>query len=94
MVEIDTNLGAATKCALLSMESTVRSNISVGPPIDVLVGERDKHEVAGRMVIEEGDEYFESIRSAWATGLNDVFSGIPAPDWKTPTESGLVAVKL
>ena len=92
VVDFDTNLGAATKCALLSMESTMRSNISVGPPIDVLIGERDQHEIAGRMVIDEGDGYFEGIRIAWAAGLRDVFSEIPDPEWKSPKDSGLIAV--
>ena len=82
VVDFETKLGAAAKCALISMESTMRSNISVGPPIDVLVCERDKHKVATHVVIDEGDAYFEEIRLAWASGLRDVFAAIPDPVWQ------------
>lgn len=94
VVDYRTELGAATKCAMISMESTMRSNISVGPPIDVLVCERDELAVAGHMVIDEGDDYFESIRNAWATGLRDVFASIPDPEWKSASDANVVKVKL
>ena len=46
------------------------------------------------MAIDEGDEYFEELRRAWAAGLRDVFSRIPEPNWKAPTAAESVKVNL
>ena len=56
-----TNLADATKCVLVSFDSTMRSNLSVGMPIDLICYERDSLEVRMRRRFEEGDAYFTSL---------------------------------
>jgi putative proteasome-type protease len=73
-------LTEGAKCALLSFDSTIRSNISVGPPIDLLCHERDRLRVAVRRSIEDKDPYFSEIKRLWAQGLRDTFAAIPDPE--------------
>ncbi|HUF21771.1 MAG TPA: peptidase, partial [Burkholderiales bacterium] len=71
----------AAKCALISFDSTIRSNISVGLPIDMLWYPRDSLRVGVEKRINEGDPYFTMIRQSWGTGLRRVFTELPNPDW-------------
>lgn len=71
----------AIKCVLVSFDSTIRSNISVGLPIDVLWYPRDSLRVGTRKRILEGDPYFNMLRQAWGGGLRRVFGELANPDW-------------
>ncbi len=71
----------AAKCALISFDSTIRSNISVGMPIDLLWYPRDALRVGVQRRIGEGDPYFSMIRQSWGSGLRRVFSELANPDW-------------
>ena len=71
----------AAKCVLISFDSTMKSNISVGLPIDLLWYPRDALRVGMRQRIREGDPYFTMLRSRWGGGLRRVFSELPDPDW-------------
>jgi putative proteasome-type protease len=71
----------AAKCALISFDSTIRSNISVGLPIDMLWYPRDSLRVGVEKRIVDGDPYFSMIRQSWGTGLRRVFIELPNPDW-------------
>ena len=71
----------AAKCVLISFDSTMKSNISVGLPIELLWYPRDSLRVGLRHRIREGDPYFTMLRSRWAGGLRRVFSELPDPDW-------------
>jgi len=74
-------LNEGAKCALLSFDSTIRSNISVGLPIDLLCYERDRLRVELRRIIDERDPYFAEIKRRWSEGLREVFSELPDPCW-------------
>ncbi|MBA5606176.1 proteasome-type protease [Duganella sp. FT3S] len=76
-----TSLDDAAKCALISMDSTLRSNISVGLPLDLLVYETDRLAVTRFVTIDERNEYFQMIRSTWGRQLKSVFEGLDAPVW-------------
>ena len=76
-----TTLADAVKCALISFDSTMRSNISVGPPIDVLVYEADSLRVKLQSRLEEGDPYLTEIRREWSEGLKGLYVRMPAPPW-------------
>jgi putative proteasome-type protease len=65
----DMRLGEAAKLILLSIDSTLRSNLSVGMPIDLLVYERDALEVRRVHRIEEDDAYFRRLSKAWSDAL-------------------------
>lgn len=81
VVKPETNLMQAAKCALVSMDSTLRSNISVGLPLDVAIYRRDALRMALRKRIDHRDTYFADIRNLWSEGLRSVFQQIPDPDW-------------
>jgi putative proteasome-type protease len=79
-----TPLDEAAKCALISMDSTLRSNISVGLPLDLLVYERDALRVTHFANIDEKNQYFQMIRGTWGQRLRQVFAEIPDPIWGAP----------
>jgi len=87
----DTPLDEAAKCALISMDSTLRSNISVGLPLDMLVYEADALRVTHFAHIDEDNEYFRMIRKAWGERLRQVFTEIADPTWTDAGASGSLA---
>jgi putative proteasome-type protease len=74
-------LSEAAKCALISMDSTIRSNLSVGPPLDLVVVRRDEYRVASHVDIDADNRYFQMIRNGWGEALREAFSALPNPDW-------------
>lgn len=76
------SLDDAVKCALISMDSTLRSNISVGLPLDLLVYEADSLAVTRFVIINEKNAYFQMLRGSWGAQLRQVFEGIEAPQWQ------------
>lgn len=74
-----TALADAVKCILISFDSTIRSNISVGPPIDLLCYERNAVQAGRRLHIAEDDPYFQTLRRQWGEGLRGVFATLPEP---------------
>lgn len=89
VVEPTTTLEEAAKCALISMDSTLKSNLSVGMPLDLLVYQTGELEVTHVTHIDEKNEYFQMIRSSWGQKLKQVFGEIEAPTWLPlqPSES-------
>lgn len=83
VIKPGTDLTQAAKCALLSLDSTIRSNVTVGLPIDLLLYRRDSFVVDNHQLIQEHDPYFEDIRTRWGQGLNNLFQVIPDPPWAT-----------
>ena len=76
-----TSLPDATKATLVSFDSTMRSNISVGLPIDLVVYAVDSLDVPLRRRIDEDDPYYQMIHTQWGEGLRRVFADLPDPDW-------------
>jgi putative proteasome-type protease len=76
-----TGLQEATKCTIVSFDSTMRSNISVGLPIDLAVYETDSLKLKLQKRIEESDSYFRMVHTQWGEGLRRVFAELPNPDW-------------
>lgn len=83
-----TGLDEAAKCALISMDSTLRSNISVGLPLDLLVYENERLAVTRFVTIDEKNQYFQMIRSTWGQQLKAVFEGIDDPVWNAAPGAG------
>lgn len=69
----ETSLADAQKAVLLSMDSTLRSNLSVGMPLDLAVIERDDFRVSQRRRIMDGDPAFMAMSAAWSLALRDSF---------------------
>lgn len=74
-----TPLEQALRCALISFDSTIRSNLSVGMPLDLLVYRAGSLEVPAGFRVQEGDAYFEGIRGQWGAGLRQLLGELPAP---------------
>jgi putative proteasome-type protease len=82
-----TNLSDAMKCVLVSFDSTMRNNLSVGMPIDLVYCERDSLKLSGRHRFERDDAYFTSLSKAWSEGVRDVFRRLPdVPAPRQPME--------
>ena len=82
VVQASTDLLEATKCALVSFDSTMKSNVSVAPPIDLAIIKRDALRVSLRHRIQETDPYFLDIRQRWGEGLRSVFASLPPTPWR------------
>jgi len=81
VISRSTSLAQAAKCALVSMDSTIRSNLSVGPPLDLAIIRRDEFKLATHISIDMDNEYFALIRKSWGFALQEVFSELPNPNW-------------
>jgi putative proteasome-type protease len=76
-----TSMNDAAKCVLVSFDSTMCSNLSVGMPIDLICYQRDSLEVRMRRRFDEGDAYFTELGKQWTEGTRQVFSRLPNLDW-------------
>ncbi len=76
-----TQLDEAAKCALVSMDSTLKSNLSVGLPLDLLVYREGSFKSDEYVCIDEHNPYFRMIHETWGQRLREVFEGIDDPRW-------------
>jgi putative proteasome-type protease len=76
-----TPLNDAAKCVLVSFESTMRSNLSVGMPIDMICYKIDSLAVTMRRRFDPGDVYFATLGKEWSAGTREVFSRLPDLEW-------------
>jgi putative proteasome-type protease len=76
-----TSLDHAAKCALVSMDSTMKSNLSVGLPIDLVVYEAGELQSNRVVCIDEFNPYFQLIHGTWGQRLREVFDGMDNPQW-------------
>lgn len=82
-LEPDDPLMEATKCVLISFDFTIRSNVSVGLPIDLCVYEKDSLRLSVRHRITDRDPYFRQLQEQWGSSLRTIFAEMPDPDWMT-----------
>ena len=81
VIDSSTRLAEAAKCVLISFDSTMRCNLSVGMPIDLLCYERDVLAVRKRRRFEQGDPYFGALSRKWSEAVRAAFEELPAPEW-------------
>jgi putative proteasome-type protease len=81
VISRSTSLTDAAKCVLVSFDSTMRSNLSVGMPIDLVCYQRDTLEVRQRRRFETGDPYFGALSKEWSEGVRAVFKQLPELLW-------------
>ncbi len=74
----ETKLAQALKFGVLSLESTMKSNVAVGTPFDIFCYERDSLTVKYQLRLQEGDSYLEDVRRRWQDGLVQLVADIPA----------------
>lgn len=87
-----TSLEDAARCAIVSMDSTLRSNATVGAPIELLVYEDNTFESDHYLRFEEDDYYLRAIRQYWNEALKEAFSGLPHLDWERRTTDSNVLI--
>ena len=81
MMRPSTPLDEAAKCVLVSMDSTLKSNLSVGLPLDLVVYEAGRLESSQIVCIDDKNPYFQMIRNSWGEKLREVFESIDDPQW-------------
>jgi putative proteasome-type protease len=81
VIRPDIPLDEAAKCALISMDSTIRSNLSVGLPLDLVYVRRDELRVDRHLSIDANTPYFAMLRTRWGEALRGVFQELPNPVW-------------
>jgi len=78
----ETPLNEAAKCALVSMDSTIKSNLSVGLPLDMVVYETDRFQTDKIVCIDEHNPYYQMMHNNWGMKLREVFDSIEDPMWR------------
>ena len=91
VIHPETPLDEAAKCALVSMDSTLKSNLSVGLPLDLVVYEADMFSTGKVICIDHDNPYFRMLHSSWGQKLRQVFDSIEDPLW---TSGGATEVPL
>jgi putative proteasome-type protease len=81
VIRPELSLLEATKCVLVSFDSTMRSNVSVGLPIDLLLLPINQLNTEMKFHIDEHDAYWRELSDRWAAGLRRVFADLPPPQW-------------
>jgi putative proteasome-type protease len=89
IIQKDTPLSEAALCALVSMDSTTRSNATVGPPIEVLVYASDQLRLDRRFVFTADDPYLTDLKLAWDMKLKEAFTELRRYSWQ-PVQSRAV----
>jgi putative proteasome-type protease len=81
MIRPSTPLDEAAKCVLVSMDSTLKSNLSVGLPLDLVVYEANRLQSTQVVCIDDRNPYFQMIRNTWGEKLRDIFESLDDPQW-------------
>jgi len=77
----ETPLDEAAKCALVSMDSTMKSNLSVGPPLDLVVYDANRFQSDKLVCIDMANPYYRMLHSSWGQKLREVFDSLEDPVW-------------
>ncbi len=83
IINPDTSLEDAARCALVSMDSTMKSNVTVGPPVEVLIYRKDSLELSRYMRLDENHAYLNELRRSWAENLRTAFDALPQFNWES-----------
>jgi putative proteasome-type protease len=86
LLTYDTSIEDAAKSALLSIDSTMKSNISVGPPIDLVMYATNSLKIQNSLQLQLGDPYLIQIRKTWEKCLHNAFDTMPEINWRKPNQ--------
>jgi putative proteasome-type protease len=86
VIKHDVFIERAARCALVSMSSTIRSNVTVGPPVDLLIYERDSLGPGRHLYLTEDDPFYRQLAEKWNQGLLMALENLPHFDWETRPE--------
>jgi putative proteasome-type protease len=82
VVKSDTYLGDAARCALISMDSTMKADLSVGPPIDLLVYKNNLSKIVYHQSLEINDDDYQYISKQWEKGIFEIFKSFDRFKWE------------
>lgn len=81
VIRAETSLNDAIKCVLVSFDSTMRSNLSVGMPIDMVCYRRDSLQLNQTHRFDEQDNYMQRLHQSWGEGVRSAFAQLPNFEW-------------
>ncbi len=82
VIRSGTPLEQAARCALVSINSTIRSNLSVGPPVELLIYSTDALDGGRRLLFPEDHPYYRALGDAWNEGLRQALNNLPPFEWE------------
>ncbi len=86
VIRHETSLEQAARCALVSINSTIRSNLTVGPPVELLIYSADTLDGGRRLEFSEDNAYFRALNDAWNEGLRQALNNLPPFEWELQTQ--------
>lgn len=88
VIKRDVDIERAARCALVSMNSTIRSNVTVGPPVELLIYERDSLAAGRRMFLTDDDPFARDLSERWNQGLILALESLPHFTWEKTKPAG------
>ena len=82
VIKPEVTIGDASRCALISMDSTLKSDLTVGPPIDFAVYRKDEYKIASLKCLNVTDLEYTKVCNEWADGIFKIFNSFPRFDWE------------
>ena len=82
VIKPDVSIGDASRCALISMDSTLKSDLTVGPPIDFTVYKKDEYKIASQKCLNLNDKDYANVCNQWSDGIFKIFNSFPRFDWE------------
>lgn len=86
VIRTDTPLEQAARCALVSINSTIRSNLTVGPPVELLIYTSNALDGGRRLLLEEDHPYYRALGEAWNEGLKQALNSLPSFEWEAQVQ--------
>jgi len=83
IIRSDVSLEDAARCALVSLDSTMKSNLSVGPPVDLAIVRRNEQAIAHKLRLDLDTPYFAQLREAWGRHIAEALRSLPKFDWES-----------
>ena len=82
VIKPEVTIGDASRCALISMDSTLKSDLTVGPPIDFAVYRKDEYKIASLKCLNVTDLEYTKVCNEWSDGIFKIFNSFPRFDWE------------
>ena len=82
VIKPDVSVGDASRCAMISMDSTLKSDLTVGPPIDFAVYKKDELNIASKKCLNINDDEYSKVCNQWSDGIFKIFNSFPRFDWE------------
>jgi len=82
VIKPDVSIGDASRCALISIDSTLKSDLTVGPPIDFAVYKKDEYKIASQKCLNITDTEYSKVCDQWSDGIFKIFDSFPRFDWE------------